>query len=239
MNEAVRGVKQSHRLLFHWYAITLFLTFSLTMVESSTLHAAAKVGRSTPPAANNEEYGKKIKEYTTESRFNTEFTDHLPASSTVTAPDKFLGYVIGTPKKLTHVDRINAYMRELERTAPKRVKVLSIGKSEEGREMIAVVVTSEDNMARLDELRGITAKLADPRKISDDDAKKLIALNKTHSGAQKRGFAATVRTDQDRRRACRNRQSDTIEDRHITGHDLGVYKHQRKVGVGCAHAHPA
>ena len=178
MNEAVRGVKQSHRLLFHWYAITLFLTFSLTMVESSTLHAAAKVGRSTPPAANNEEYGKKIKEYTTESRFNTEFTDHLPASSTVTAPDKFLGYVIGTPKKLTHVDRINAYMRELERTAPKRVKVLSIGKSEEGREMIAVVVTSEDNMARLDELRGITAKLADPRKISDDDAKKLIALGK-------------------------------------------------------------
>ncbi|MFI5175928.1 MAG: M14 family zinc carboxypeptidase [Terriglobia bacterium] len=178
MNESVRGVKQRQRLVFFSYAIALFLTFSLAMVESSTLHAAAKMGRSTLPAANDEEYGKKIKEFTTESRFNTEFTDHLPASSTITAPDKFLGYVIGTPKKLTHVDKINAYMRELERTAPKRVKVLSIGKSEEGREMIAVVVSSEENMARLDELRGITAKLADPRKISDDEAKKLIALGK-------------------------------------------------------------
>ena len=178
MNESVRGVKQSQRLLYRSCAIVLFLTFSLALIESSTLHAAAKVGRSTPPAANDEEYGKKIKEYTTELRFNTELTDHLPASSTVTQPDKFLGYVIGTPKKLTHVDKINAYMRELGRTAPKRVRVLSIGPSEEGREMIAVIVTSEENMARLDELRDITAKLADPRKLSDDEARKLIAMGK-------------------------------------------------------------
>lgn len=139
--------------------------------------AAARKAKSDAPV-NNEEYGKKIKEYTTEARFNTELTDHLPASATVPSPDKFLGYVVGTPKKLTHVDKINAYMRELERTAPRRVKIFSIGKSEEGREMIAVVVTSEENMAKLDELRGITAKLADPRKISEDDAKKLIAAGK-------------------------------------------------------------
>ena len=157
--------------------LPLILGCYFLTVNAAFTQAASKP-KTAPVSVNDEEYGRKIREYTTEPRFNTELTDHLPASATVPTPEKYLGYVIGTPKKLTYTEKVNGYMRELERTAPKRVKVLSIGKSEEGREMIAVVVTSEENLARLDELRGITAKLADPRKISDDEAGKLIATGK-------------------------------------------------------------
>ncbi len=56
--------------------------------------------------------------------------------------------------------------------------------------------------------------------------------DKSHGGAQQRGFAAAVRTDQDRRRACRNRQSDTVEDRHLAGDDPGFYEHKGRSEAG-------
>ena len=75
---------------------------------------------------NNEEYTAKIREYTTEKFFLTELVDHLPASDKVPSPDKVIGYVIGTPDKLTYTKDVNRYMRELEKASP-RVKVFSIG----------------------------------------------------------------------------------------------------------------
>src|SRR4029450_4962291 len=66
-------------------------------------------------------------------------------------------------------------MRMLESSSP-RVKVYSIGKTEEGREMIAVAVSSEANMAKLEENRARLSKLTDPRLITlnDDEAEPLI-----------------------------------------------------------------
>ncbi len=55
-----------------------------------------------PGSKINEEYTAKIKEYTTEKYFLTELVDHLPASDKVPSPDKVLGYVVGTPNKLTY-----------------------------------------------------------------------------------------------------------------------------------------
>lgn len=118
-------------------------------------------------------YSAKIKEYTTEPFFLTELVDHLPASSTVPTPEKVLGYVVGTPNKLTYTKDIYRYMRELEK-ASKRVKVWTIGHSEEGRETMLVAVTDEANMARLDRLKQITARLADPRKTTPQEASQLI-----------------------------------------------------------------
>ena len=50
------------------------------------------------------------------------------------------------------------------------MKVFSIGMTEEGREMIAVAVSSEENLKHLDDNRARLAKLADPRTIRMDDA---------------------------------------------------------------------
>ncbi len=119
-------------------------------------------------------YSAKIREYTTEKYFLTELVDHLPASATVPTPEKVLGYVIGAPNKLTYSKDIYAYMRALEKTSP-RVKVFSIGRTEENREMLLVAISDAANINRLDELRRNTARLADPRKISENDALALAA----------------------------------------------------------------
>src|SRR5215471_9011315 len=130
--------------------------------------ATAKPGRD-PRQPIDEEYTRKIKEYTTETFFNSPLTDYLPASKTVPTPKAVLGDIAGAPGKLPYSKEVYDYMRRLEKATP-RVKVFSIGKTEEGREMIAVAVASEALMARLDANKADLAKLADPRTIKMDDA---------------------------------------------------------------------
>ena len=116
-----------------------------------------------------EEYTRKIKEYTTEPFFTSPLVDYLPASKTVPTPKAILGDVAGAPGRLPYAGEVYEYMRMLEKASP-RVKVYSIGKTEEGREMIAVAVSSEANMAKLQQNGERLAKLADPRTLNLDDA---------------------------------------------------------------------
>ena len=115
-------------------------------------------------AQNDEAYGKKIREYTTEPFFLTELVDHLPTSSKVPSPLKHFGDVIGAPNVLHHVDEINGYMKELAKTSS-RVRIHSMGKSEDGREMITVIISDESNLGRMKEIQDINAKIGDPRKL--------------------------------------------------------------------------
>src|SRR3989442_7295326 len=128
---------------------------------SAVVSAQIKPGRD-PNQAIDEEYTKKIREYTTETFFNSPLTDYLPASSTIPTPKAVLGDVAGAPGKLPYAEDVYRYMRMLEKASP-RVRVYSIGTTEEGREMIAVAVASEQLLAKLDENRARLAKLADPR----------------------------------------------------------------------------
>ncbi|HLA09968.1 MAG TPA: M14 family zinc carboxypeptidase [Pyrinomonadaceae bacterium] len=140
--------------------------------------AATKRADSPAPSSVDNEYTKKIKEYTTAPYFMTELVDHLPMSPQVPSPDKVLGYVVGTPNRLTYTKDQYRYYRELARTSP-RVRVFSAPeKSEEGKEQILVVVGDEAALARLDRYKEITAKLADPRKINDAEARQLIGEGK-------------------------------------------------------------
>ncbi|HMD33606.1 MAG TPA: M14 family zinc carboxypeptidase, partial [Vicinamibacterales bacterium] len=141
------------------------------------LSAATIVAQSTtssfvrdPKIAIDAEYTAKIKEYTTQPFFNSPLTDYLPASKTVPTPKAVLGDIAGAPGKLPYAEEVYDYMRRLEKAAPQRVKVLSIGKTEEGREMIAVAIASDAIMARLEENRQRLEKLGDPRTINMDDA---------------------------------------------------------------------
>src|SRR3954453_2500442 len=115
------------------------------------------------------EYSAKIKEYTTEPFFTSPLVDYLPASKTVPTPKAVLGDVAGAPGRLPYAEEVYDYMRRLEKASP-RVKVYSIGKTEEGREMIAVAIASEAIMAKLQDNAARLAKLGDPRTINMDDA---------------------------------------------------------------------
>ena len=114
-------------------------------------------------------YTRKIHEYTTESFFLSPLVDYLPASKTVPTPQAALGDIAGSPNKLAYSKEVYAYMRSLAAASP-RVRVYSIGTTEEGREMIAVAVASEALFAKLDQNKANLAKLADPRTIRMDDA---------------------------------------------------------------------
>src|SRR6186713_651289 len=163
----------------------MILSFFRCLLSSLLLLAAtvAVTGQVKPARDPNqpidEEYTKKIREYTTEPFFNSPLTDYLPASPNVPTPKAVLGDVAGAPNKLPYAEDVYKYMRMLERASPGRVKVYSIGTTEEGREMIAVAVGSEQLISKLDENRARLTKLADPRTINMDEAEadRLVAAS--------------------------------------------------------------
>ena len=130
--------------------------------------SSARPGRD-PNQAIDAEYTRKIKEYTTEAFFLSPLVDYLPASSAVPTPKAVLGDIAGAKGNLPYSKDVYAYMRLLEKSSP-RVKVMSIGRTEEGREMIAVAIASDELIAKMDANRAKLAKLADPRTINMDDA---------------------------------------------------------------------
>jgi len=161
----------SYRSIFQkiWIAATILpVCLLLTAGELRAQARETAPGRS-PSQPIDEAYTAKIKKYTTEPFFLSPLVDYLPASKTVPTPEAVLGDVAGAPGILPYPEEVYKYMRMLEKASP-RVKVYSIGRTEEGREMIAVAVSSEANLAKLEENRARLAKLADPRVIQMNDA---------------------------------------------------------------------
>ncbi|MDE1885775.1 MAG: hypothetical protein KGH92_07700 [Xanthomonadaceae bacterium] len=123
-------------------------------------------------------YTAKIAEYTTQPYFNSPLTDYLPASKTVPTPEKALGYIAGAPNNLPYAEDVYRYFRMLEKATP-RVKVFTIGHTEEGREMIAVAIADESLINDLDANKARLAQLADPRTLGMDDAKAAQIIKQT------------------------------------------------------------
>ena len=123
-------------------------------------------------------YTAKIQQYTTDPSFNSPLTDYLPAAPGIPTPEAVLGDIAGAPNMLPHSKEVYAYFRLLASKSP-RVKVYTIGKTEEGRDMIAVAVADESLLADLKANDARLAELADPRRIGMDDAKaaKLVAAS--------------------------------------------------------------
>ena len=136
---------------------------------ASTDLSAARAGRD-PAQPIDDAYTKKIHEYTTEPFFLSPLVDYLPASAKVPTPQAVLGDIAGARNNLPYSKDVYAYFRLLAKSTS-RVRVFSIGTTEEGREMIAVAVASDSLMAHLDENKTKLAALADPRSIGMDDAK--------------------------------------------------------------------
>ena len=148
--------------------LVLFVTGTAQLIAQAPPPSATRPGRD-PKQPIDEGYTRKIKEYTTEPFFLSPLIDYLPASKTVPTPTAVLGDIAGAPNKLPYSAEVYQYMRLLAKASP-RVRVYSIGTTEEGREMIAVAVASEAVLANLDANQAKLAKLADPRMIGLNDA---------------------------------------------------------------------
>lgn len=66
------------------------------------------------------------------------------------------------------------YLEALSDASP-RVRLLDQGSSWEGRRLVAAVITSPPNQARLEEIREGSATLADPRGVPDAEIASLVA----------------------------------------------------------------
>ena len=127
--------------------------------------------------AMDEEYTALIREFTTEPFFSTPLVDHLPHSETVPTPLDHLGHISGAPDILSYPDEVHSYMRALAAASP-RVEVFTMGTSEEGREMILVVIGSEESIAGLEDNTAALRALADPRITTPAQAEEIIAAAK-------------------------------------------------------------
>lgn len=119
-------------------------------------------------------YSELIRTYTTEPFFLTPLVDHLPASHTVPTPLDVLGYISGTRNMLTHTEGIYRYLRAVADASP-RVTVKTIGTSEEGREILLVLVSDEATIGDVDRHRDLMKRLADPRGTTEAEAARIIS----------------------------------------------------------------
>lgn len=115
-----------------------------------------------------------IAKFTTEARFGNPWVAYIPHSDTVVSPTKYLGRVVGAEGELSSTAQIYGYFRKLAETSP-RVRVETIGRSEEGREILLVAVSDEAGIRDLTKLKEATATLADPRRTTPESAEALIA----------------------------------------------------------------
>jgi hypothetical protein len=128
-------------------------------------------------AAEDDDFARSVKEWTTRPEFSSPLVDHLPKIAGIPSPKDILGHHIGEPKKLTYYVDILKYYRALAAATP-RVKVMTIGKTDEDRELVVVFVGSDESIRNLDQYRQWLGQLADPRRIDDRQAKDIIAKAK-------------------------------------------------------------
>jgi zinc carboxypeptidase len=152
-----------------WALVAVLTAAGAALALPPPLAAQDAVPGRDPAQPIDQAYTQKILAYTTAPYFSSPLVDYLPASANVPTPEAVLGDVAGAPGILPYSADVARYMRMLAAASP-RVKVVSIGRSEEGREMIAVAISSEQNLEHLDENRARLAKLGDPRTIGMDDA---------------------------------------------------------------------
>ncbi len=110
---------------------------------------------------------------TGDKHFLSPWVSYLPASATVPSPLRFLGRIAGAPGEFVDSAKAYAYCRALASASP-RVRVFTIGRSEEGREILMLAIADENGIRNLDRLKNATAALADPRRTDPAAAERLI-----------------------------------------------------------------
>ena len=123
-----------------------FLVGAALLFAVVSLPAQQAVTETRDPAQQQDpDFEKSVKEWTTQPYFISPLVDHLPVVKGIPTPKAILGYHIGAPAKLTYYADILKYYRALAAATP-RVKVETIGKSDEGRELVVVWVSSDENI---------------------------------------------------------------------------------------------
>ena len=99
------------------------------------------------------------------------------STKTVTPPKEFFGFNMGDDYCLANYQQLAGYWEKLERQSD-RIKIVSIGTTEEGRPQLAAVVTSPANHRALAHYQQIARRLALAQDLSQAEARQLAAEGK-------------------------------------------------------------
>ena len=130
---------------------------------------------------------------------NFSFYERGPFRPAVPRPDSLLGYGVG--EMHTQFAWQERVLLAIANAARDRVRVEEIGMTAERRTQRLFLVSSPENIARLDAIRADLDRLADPRTLSAADAEALIArvpavvwINESVHGNEAPGFETAMQT---------------------------------------------
>jgi len=104
-------------------------------------------------------------------------TGKLDGAQSITSPKSELGFDIGDDYQLANYTQLSAYWRKLASESD-RMKIVEYGKTSEGRPMLMAVITSPENIKKLDRFKNIARRLALAEGLTDDQARALAAEGK-------------------------------------------------------------
>lgn len=96
---------------------------------------------------------------------------NIALAQSIPSPLEHFGFYIGQDYRLANYTQTAEYFKKL--TASDRVKLMDIGKTEEGRDQYMLVISAPDNIANLAKYKSISTKLGHAEGIDTETAKKL------------------------------------------------------------------
>ncbi len=134
----------------------------LALVGLGVLSAAAAASEQANPLEPTEFQGL---EYT------LEFFPGARYDASVPTPESLLGAPIG--QRTASLAEIQRCLEAWDEASP-RTRLVEYARSHEGRPLHYMIVTSPENMERIEEIRRTQARLADPRGLGDEEAERIL-----------------------------------------------------------------
>src|SRR5688500_6836569 len=123
------------------------------------------------------EYARLVREDTSDPLFLPATDATLPEHASVPSPKDHFGTVIGAPGVMHRTSEIYAYYRALAAATP-RVRVQTVGTTEEGRELLLITIAGDPLLPQIEEQKAIAARLADPRRLPAAELDAVLARSK-------------------------------------------------------------
>ena len=101
----------------------------------------------------------------------------VPAVAQMQSPQDFFGFQMGTDYRLAGWNEIVTYFQLLEAQSD-RIQVMELGRSTEDNPFIMTVISSPENLARLDEIRNTSKRLSTARGLSPEQARTIAGEGK-------------------------------------------------------------
>ena len=102
----------------------------------------------------------------------------VATQAAVPTPESHFGHALTADRQPLEWAKVVAYYDKLAASSD-RIKVERLGPTTEGRPFLMAIISSPENLKKLNRYREIQGLLADPRKTTPEAAAKLIAEGKT------------------------------------------------------------